>query len=416
MHFPNIDYQTHPAYAPYQSNVAFDEEFIAGQVDKIDSISEAFCARATPIAQDAADALAQMRAAVEQILLHARQQNIPIVAEEWLRVCFRWTLADFGYEFMRRVFSAREYRAKVLLESQARQLLDMQTRGMYVTDLPKDTYDEIRRLGMEYLGELKSRAIADPSERSVTNVRFNSPLWKAIRRGVNEAGVLDVLSEFKGNQMTMLGAGLEYSYSGQRWYQNVYSDVGVSAGPFQYLHYDEGDCLPKSMIYVTPVDEKSGPTRAIPGSNCWEASECTIRMHRALDRIIGDRYGNLGRGSYRILARHADLRRIFMELPTALRGSSHFGDDILPDTDLAATLEKLEVPYLSAGGQTLVFDGPWLLHRGSLVNSGERLSLQVIYRNRNEARIRSILAKETFITDQVALLRKYARNFVMAHA
>ena len=105
-----------------------------------------------------------------------------------------------------------------------------------------------------------------------------------------------------------------------------------------------------------------------------------------------------------------------MELPTALRGSSHFGDDILPDTDLAATLETLEVPYLSAGGQTLVFDGPRLLHRGSLVNSGERLSLQVIYRNRNEARIRSILAKETFITDQVALLRKYARNFVMAHA
>ncbi len=415
MRFPTIDYRSHPAYAPYQGEVRYDEEFIAGRVGAIDSVSKAFYDADHPSGQDAADALAQIRRAMEEILLHAGRQNIPIVAEEWLRVCVRWTLADFNYEFMRRVFSAREYRAKSLSESRARQLFELQTQGMYVTELPQDIYGEIRRLGTLHLQELKSRAVADPSDRSVVNVRFNSPLWKAIKHGVKEAGVLDVLSEFKGNQMTMLGAGLEYSFDGQSWYQNMYSDVGLPASPFQYLHYDEGDCLPKSMIYVTPVDEQTGPTRAIPGSNCWEASECTIRMHRALDRIVGDRYGQLGRGAYRIVARHADLRRIFMELPAALRGSSHFGDDILPDTDLAAQLEKLEVPYLSAGGQTLVFDGPRLLHRGSLVRSGERLSLQVIYRNRNEARIRSGLAQETFITDQIALWRKYARNFVMEH-
>jgi hypothetical protein len=73
------------------------------------------------------------------------------------------------------------------------------------------------------------------------------------------------------------------------------------------------------------------------------------------------------------------------------------------------------MPYVSEGGQALVFDGPHLLHRGSLVRTGERMALQVGFRNRNEAIIKSHLAKETFIGEQIALGRKYARKYVMAY-
>ena len=251
----------------------------------------------------------------------------------------------------------------------------------------------------------------------VSNVAYHSPLWKAIIGAVRKAGILEVLGEFKRNRMTMLGAGLEYSHAGQRWYRNLYADVALPGGPLQYLHYDEGDCLPKSMIYLTPVRDDGGPTRAIPSSNCWEVSECKIRVHRdwiassAIDTARPARRGIIGcsRGA-------PSCGGFSWSCPPPCVGSSHFGDDILADSELASTLESLEVPYLSEGNQTMVFDGPRLLHRGSLVGSGERLSLQVIYRNRNEARIRSELAKQTLLREQAALWRKYARRFVMEHA
>jgi hypothetical protein len=417
MRFPEIDYDTHPAYAPFKSPVNYDDSFIEEQVREIDAASGAFYALAKPTEAGSAEALARIRASMDRILHHVKERRISVVAEEWLRQCARWTVADFSYEFMRRIFCAREYRPVRLGERQTDQLHALQTRGMYVTELEPNLYAEIKRAAMEQFETLKARSLAKPHERAVSSVSYHSPLWKAIIGAVRKAGILEVLGEFKRNGMTMLGAGLEYSHAGQRWYQNLYSDVALPGGPLQYLHYDEGDCLPKSMIYLTPVREEGGPTRAIPSSNCWEVSECKIRVHRALDRIIGDRYADTSEeGDYRVLARRPELRRIFMELPPALRGSSHFGDDILADTELASTLKSLEVPYLSDGGQTMVFDGPRLLHRGSLVGSGERLSLQVIYRNRNEARIRSALAKQTLLREQAALWRKYARRFVMEHA
>jgi hypothetical protein len=416
MRFPEIDYDTHPAYSAFRSTVVYDDQFLEHQVRAADLAYTKFCDIPDPTERDAEDSLAEIRTAIDRISLHAKQQNIPIVAAEWLHCCARWTASDIAYEFARHVLSARKYRSISLSPNQAQQLSAMRTQGMYVTALPKATYDEIRRLALVYREELKARVNKDPFDRAVISVVFNSPLWKAIKSATRESGIIDVLGELKQNRMTILGAGLEYSSPKQNWYQNIYADVGLSDAPLQYLHIDEGYCLPKAMIYVTPVAESNGPTRAIPGSNCWEVTEFGLRMHRALDRVVGDRYGRLGTaGAYRPIARHPDLRRIFMQLPRAIRGSSHFGDDILPDTKLADALESLEMPYVSDGGQALVFDGPHLLHRGSLVRTGERMALQVGFRNRNEAIIKSHLAKETFIGEQIALGRKYARKYVMAY-
>lgn len=416
MRFPEIDYDNHPAYASFRAAAIYDDQFLDQQVRAADLAYTNFCSIAGPTENCAEQAMLSIQEAIDQFVLHARKQNIPAIAEEWLHSCARWAVNDIAYELARRVFSAREYRSSGLSTTRAQQLSDMRTQGMYVTALPNDAYDEIRRLALTYREELKARADRDLRERAVISVKFNSPLWKAIRTATREAGIIDVLSELKQNRMTMLGAGLEYSNSNQNWHQNIYSDVGLANSPFQYMHFDEGYCIPKAMIYVTPVADANGPTRAIPGSNCWEASEFRLRMYRALDRIVGDRYGGLGSaGSYRPIARRPELRRVFMQLPRTIRGSSHFGDDVVPGTAAADALAGREIQYLSEGAQTLVFDGPHLLHRGSIVRDGERLALQLAFRNRNEAIIRSRLAKETFIGEQMALGRKYARKFVMAY-
>lgn len=416
MLYPEIDYSIHPAYSPHQNKLHYDENFVLHLTREVDALHEEFCALLSPCDKDAADILGQIQKCMGQILCHTKEQNISIIAQEWLAATVQWTIADLSKEYARRIFSARDYMGQKLSAEKSNQLTLLHEQGMYITDLPPDLYADIRRLALEYRSDLRQKALLDRFNRAVTNVSFNSPLWKAIKRAAKEAGILDVLSELKRNQMTMLGAGLEYSCPEQEWYQSLYSDVGLADSSMQYLHVDEGDCLPKSMIYVTPVNEENGATRAIPGSNCWEKSECRSRMQKALDNVVGTRYAKFVRGAhYRPLARHAELRRIFMELPKSLQGSSHFGDDILAGTEMSDTLTKLEMPYLSQGGQALVFDGPHLLHRGSLVKTGERMALQVIYRNQNEEQIKSHLSNETLLKDQVALARKYVRKFAMQY-
>ena len=414
MRYPEIDYSAHPAYVQYQDKLRYDEAFVLQQVQGVDATHAKFCALAAPSDSDASDALSQIGKLTTQILRHAKEQNISILAEEWLDSSVKWVTADLSHEYARRIFSAREYHGANLSAERSKQFSLLQEQGMYITDLPSDIYADIRRLALEQRSALRDRAISDRFNRAVTNVPFNTPLWKAIKHAAKEAGILDVLSELKRNRMTLLGAGLEYSCQETDWYKGVYSDIGLADSPLQYMHLDEGDCLPKSLIYVTPVSEGNGETRAIPGSNRWEMSECQIRMHKALDRVVGNRYAKfVHKAHYRPIARHAELRRIFMELPKPFQGSSHFGDDVLAGTELANTLEKAEISYLSQGEQAVVFDGPHLLHRGSQVKTGERLALQVIYRSQNEERIKAHLAKDTLFKDQIALARKYARKFVM---
>jgi hypothetical protein len=416
MRFPEVDYEAHPAYSPYRCVPRFDEQHISQCVAAADLAYSEYGRNETPSERDIEHALAQIRASTSQIVTHVRRQQISAIAEEWLCSCVRWAIADIAYELTRVAVAKREYRSLPLLPRQTAQLASMRSQGMYITSLPQDAYERMRRLALMHREELKLRAERDPFNRAVINVPFNSPLWKVIKNSAKEAGIVDVLSEQKGNRMTMLGAGLEYSSPHQRWYQSLYADVGLQDGPYQYLHIDEGYCLPKAMIYVTAVGAENGPTRAIPGSNSWECSEFRLRMHRALDRIVGDRYDQYSvAGAYRSLARRPELRQIFMALPAAFRGSSHFGDDVLPDSNIANALEGREVPYLSESAQALVFDGPNLLHRGSLVRDGERMALQVIFRNRSEARIRARLSNESFVKDQLALTRKYLRKFVMGY-
>ena len=416
MKYPAINYFEHPAYRFNSNSLPYDNKLLTETINGVDRLHAEFSLLKSPTHADALDILSQIQKKTQIISQHVNMQGASVLAAEWLNSTLEWTVKDLSKEYVRKIFSSRDYHELVLSDANQKQVQLLQESGMYITDIPSDLYENIRRLALEYRSELRQRAISDRLNRAVTSVPFNSALWKAIKRASKSAGIIDVLSDFKKNKMTLLGVGLEYSCPEQEWYQNLYADIGLTDSPMQYLHVDEGDCLPKSMIYVTPVDIDSGPTRAVPGSNRWEKSECVFRMHKALDNVVGMRYAQfVGRGNYRLLARHAELRRVFMELPEPFQGSSHFGDDVLSGTSLATELASLEVPYLSQGGQALVFDGPQLFHRGSLVKTGERMALQVIYRNQNEEDIKAHLSQETLLTDQIALAKKYMRRFVKGY-
>lgn len=413
MRYPEIDYSKHLAYADYTSESYGDDSSIVSLIREIDHVNRSFLSLNVVNHSDAQDALSKIQACMDKIFYDPGGKERSIISREWLNLSLRWTLSNLGYEYARKVFSFREYDGVNLSHDGKRQLELMQNQGMYIADLPLKVFSSIRELALSYRDELRQRALTDPLNRAVINVPFNSSLLNAVKLASKEAGIIDVLSDFKKNKMTLLGAGLEYSCAEQSWHQDLYSDVGLADSPLRYLHVDEGDCFPKSMIYITPVNEENGATRAIPQSNLWERSDFLFRMHKALDRVVGDRYASYVRKShYRPIARHAELRRIFMCLPKSFQGSSHFGDDLLEGSELANALKKVENPYYSEGGDTLVFDGPHLLHRGSLVKSGERMAIQVIYRNQNSETIKSYLAGDSVYKDQMALARKYVRKFI----
>lgn len=413
MRYPKIDYLMHPAYKSYASEFYGDDSFILLMSNKIDEYHKSYLSLNAPTKYDVQDALSEIKACMNKILHDPQGKDKSILVRDWIELSLNKTFTDFSCEFVRILLSKSKYKEKSLLANEKMQLLQIKNQGMYIADLEANTYASIRNLALKHRAELRQRALLNPSSRSVLNVPFNSSLWNSIKLASKESGILDVLSEFKKNQITLLGAGLEYSCAEQNWHQGLYSDVGLADSSLRYLHVDEGECLPKSMIYITPVNEENGATRAIPQSNLSEKSSFVFNMHKSLDNIVGLRYANsIQKNLYRPIARHPELRRIFMGLPAIFQGTSHFGDDLLNKAEPTNTLEKLEVPYYSQGNNALVFDGAHLFHRGSIVKSGERIAIQVVYRNQNSEYVNTYISGDTVIKDQKALVRKYVRKFI----
>jgi hypothetical protein len=392
--FPVIDYRAHPAFAPLAGPYIYDDELIRRAVERIDAVHAQFVARGSASQADANLALSEIGALANALRQHAREVAAPVLALEWLGSALNWTLADLHYEYVRLLHLTAEAHVAALDPAHARQLQELRARGLYIADLDDRDYGDIVRLVEPCAAELRTKVAAQPAQRAVFSPSRVSPLGRAIQRALARAGVLEVVTGYKRNRMRILGTGVEYSSAQQVWHSGIYADCGLRDSPLRYLHVDQADHLPKAMIYATPVTENNGPTGLIPGSNRWARSEFLFRVHKGLDRVSGERYGPyLGGSEYRVTARSPELRKIFMQLPRAFQGTSHFGDDVVADSDLARDLAAREFKFLCARrGRVLVFDGGRTLHRGSLVAAGDRLALQVGFVNVNDRKLRTQIA------------------------
>jgi hypothetical protein len=68
-----------------------------------------------------------------------------------------------------------------------------------------------------------------------------------------------------------------------------------------------------------------------------------------------------------------------MSLPRELRFNSHFGWDVMPGGELESRMKAEEIVMTGPAGKFIVFDGSQLLHRGGLIEAGERVVLQVVF-------------------------------------
>jgi hypothetical protein len=243
---------------------------------------------------------------------------------------------------------------------------------------------EIVDVSLDEIDVLRSRAARGLLKRedlSTNTGAVISRIAKILNKDFKDQGVLEAVSAYMGRDYVVGGLALELSVPQTTWWRNT---LLTNAPPkTMYAHFDESIKFPKAIVYLSDVGSDNGPTSCYP--KAYEA----LRLN-ALQEIIGrvlsavgsqtdsglkDYYGK----SYHQSMSSEQFRRHFMRLPSELRFNSHFGWDVLPGSDIEEKLLSYEQKMLGMAGTFIVFDGGRLLHRGGLLESGERIVLQVMF-------------------------------------
>lgn len=194
-------------------------------------------------------------------------------------------------------------------------------------------------------------------------------------------GVLDSMSRYMRQNYHVGGLALEMSINTAKWWRHALD--GMDPPKTLYAHLDESIYVPKAIVYLSDVNMQNGPTTCYPG--IYEQLDLN-----ALQELIGRVVAKVGNEEnsklkdyngkeYHQAMISESFRRHFMKLPPELRFNSHFGWDVIPGSDMESHLLDCENVMTGSSGNYIVFDGGRLLHRGGLVEDGERIVLQVIF-------------------------------------
>jgi hypothetical protein len=142
------------------------------------------------------------------------------------------------------------------------------------------------------------------------------------------------------------------------------------------MHFDADRDMLKIILYLVDVGPGDGPFGYVKGSHDWRRSPLTTAMQKGFDQCSGDFFestgGDFKLGYYRPRFMLADSRRDLLSLPSRLRGSTHFGDDVLNGSSVSRELLAHEKSYTAPAGTMILFDGSQGVHRGAQVRSGSR--------------------------------------------
>ena len=232
-------------------------------------------------------------------------------------------------------------------------------------------------------GLMRKRAELTPGRHAAMALHDYSPASRAIQRAIADHGVLEAAGAYLGQPMQFLYAALDHAHERQSWYKDCYADVGLPTSRTAYMHFDADSNMVKAMLYLRDVSPDGGPFRYVRGSHRWQRSSVQCALNRAFDEAqahafpLEDDGLDYRLGYYRPRYKVAEFRRALMSLPSALRGSTHFGDDVLDGSPLSDSLLGQEETFVGPAGTLVLFDGSRGIHRGSQVVRGERWAVQI---------------------------------------
>ena len=148
------------------------------------------------------------------------------------------------------------------------------------------------------------------------------------------------------------------------YWRKHFDELGLEVPETAFLHVDNTYGVVKVIIYVSEVTETSGPFSFVPGTNRIKFGWIEGLTLRATDIWLD------------LWPQYRDL---LLTLPRSLRKRAKFGDDIPSDSRWGRWLLDNERVYTSEEGDLLLFDVMGI-HRGGMVERGERRILQIIIR------------------------------------
>ncbi len=290
-------------------------------------------------------------------------------------------------------FSATALRDSVVLDSlqHQRDALQLRAQRCYFGQLPPAVSQELLAAGAAEIARFRDNARAGRVTRDDLSAN-SGPAVRKIMQGLNRAfaalGVLDAVSAYAGSRMSVTALALELSVPQATWWGNVFESLPRAPATL-YAHLDESIVYPKSIVYLTQVNEDNGPTGAYV--HAMEGLGLNP-LQELVGRVVGNVGNTPGTGlcayygkQYHQSMSSERFRRHFMRLPSVLRFNSHLGWDVCPGSALEQSLSGAEHRMVGAPGTFIVFDGARLLHRGGMVRSGERIALQVIFSSATKA-------------------------------
>ncbi len=273
----------------------------------------------------------------------------------------------------------KQYPIKLTSANAKKVYEELSENGITLSSISKENIENYKKGISAYINELKKQSDISPFGRKALGLPKRSSHWRIIEKNMKNSGFLEGASAFYGSDLTVTGCGLEYSSDRQRWWQNCYEDVGIVTNKCVYMHNDYDYDYVKSLVYLNDVESmEGGPFCYIPESHKWTREKSLSFYIKETERLLYQTSKEFGKKNYYRSAMSCPHgRELFIALPALFRQLSHFGDDVMDNSELSNELLSKEMAVTSDKGNFCFFTGGSGIHRGGTVFKGERWALQI---------------------------------------
>ena len=389
---------------PYDSHPEFQFDSPAIELDRgaVEAFGAAYArlesADLSEVARRQEEAAAQQELArvFDDLLRRSPEETFRAFLSELKHECQRVLAADFKH------FAGRDPAYRARSEERDSRFAELRERRFFLGQISPGCVRALQAVAAAPVEGLRANAARGKVTRDDLSINYGKvagDIVAVLDPEYERMGINDAVSAYAQKRMAVCGVSLELSVPTATWWRNRYQ---LQRPPQTlYVHTDEGLDYPKSIVYLTDVGGDNGPMSVYPAC---EARLGLNPLQKLVGRIVGSVGARPESSLYALYARaeahqgfsSQKFREHFSLLPRALKYNSHFGWDVVPDSALERDLVGAEVSVRGPAGTFAVFDGSRLLHRGGLVERGERVALQVIFAEPRSfvSKVRGRLARE----------------------
>jgi FkbM family methyltransferase len=195
---------------------------------------------------------------------------------------------------------------------------------------------------------------------------------------------MTILSSLYGFEFGKIGFSLHLSRPNESWYR-TFDDIKLEPSRTSQMHYDLEYAIPKAMLYLNDVGIEQGPFSYITSPQNWNSNGFKLCLAKEIDYAVTDFLSAVGKlKPNEQLYRNEFSRKLLSSLPKALRLTAIPGNHVLDTDPLSVTLLNAEKNVTGPAGTFCLFTGSDVLHRGGIVQKGERIALQICFYPKDE--------------------------------